>query len=336
LKCVIIIRLLAPTIRTFIRYAYWARVGVSYKGFFMPMPPYIKLYIKDVAFNTSHMTDKQLGAYMREFFNAYRLQKIPEKYKNDSIFEQLFASMDSYEDMCNRNRQNRTKSSSCNDESSTSGKQVVPQTVDDTGLTINQEPLTKNHKPLTTNQSNNKLLDIMPDDWNEKGLLLGVTKEQMLVMYVEFKAYYEKNEPKKGVKPNWKARWHQWIDKAIEWGKLPHVAEIKPPAPTKEDLQALIEKERQAWYSRADVKSKERIMQYVDCEHLTKIKRNGDDNLIGMYKHLVYQVGGYVDYDGFEDYLKNGDKCETLRKMRYDFEHAPRLDIIPSASEIKW
>lgn len=125
-------------------------VGVSYKGFFVSIirkPPHIKLYVKDMAFDTQDMSDKELGKYMREFFLAYKTGIIPEKYQENALFFELKSSFFSYTHQCETNKANRSKSNACADESSTN----CQRTVDDT---VNHEPLTTNHEPLTSKDIN--------------------------------------------------------------------------------------------------------------------------------------------------------------------------------------
>lgn len=91
-------------------------------------PPYIKLFVKDFAFDVSGMTDAELGKMMKAAIETYRNGKIPEKYENFSIFKAIKNADDNYLSICERNKQNRNKSISYDDQSSTSRQPVVNQT----------------------------------------------------------------------------------------------------------------------------------------------------------------------------------------------------------------
>lgn len=112
-------------------------------------PPYIRLYIKDFAFDVQELTDEQLGKYMRAFIKAYKDEKIPKEKSNEMLFKELEKSFSQYSAVCERNRKNRTKTNSYKNDSSTTG-----QRLDDHRLTKNQEPITNNKNNL------NKIVDI--------------------------------------------------------------------------------------------------------------------------------------------------------------------------------
>lgn len=117
----------------------------------MKKPPFIKLYVKDFAFDTQELSNEELGAYMRSFLKAYKSGKICKKDEQESLFFELKNSMSSYDAVCRKNKNNRLKSNSSNNESSTSRQPVVDHSV-------NHKPITKNHKPITNNQKNKTAL----------------------------------------------------------------------------------------------------------------------------------------------------------------------------------
>ncbi len=72
-------------------------------------PPYIKLYVKDFAFEIQGMTKKQIGEYMLKFLEAYRQESIPDELSDHSIFSELQNSLETYEGICEKNRKNGSK-----------------------------------------------------------------------------------------------------------------------------------------------------------------------------------------------------------------------------------
>jgi hypothetical protein len=121
-------------------------------------PPHIKLYVKDFAFDTQDMTDKELGKYMREFLLAYKTGIFSEKHQENTLFFELKSSFLSYSRQCETNKQNRTKSNAYADESSTNGQRMVDEPV-------NHEPITNNHEPIT-NKDISPLYSLFDEFWN--------------------------------------------------------------------------------------------------------------------------------------------------------------------------
>ena len=111
----------------------------------MKKPPFIKLYVKDFAFDTQELSNEELGAYMRSFLKAYKFAKIPNKNIDESLFIELENSLSKYSSVCERNKNNRLNSMPSNNESSTSGKRAVD-------APVNQEPVTKNQEPITNKE----------------------------------------------------------------------------------------------------------------------------------------------------------------------------------------
>lgn len=111
----------------------------------MKKPPFIKLYVKDFAFDTQELSNEELGAYMRSFLKAYKFSKIPNKNIDESLFIELENSLSKYSSVCERNKNNRLNSMPSNNESSTSGKRAVD-------APVNQEPVTKNQEPRTNKE----------------------------------------------------------------------------------------------------------------------------------------------------------------------------------------
>lgn len=91
----------------------------------MIRPPYIRLYIANFALDTRNMTKSQKADYLDAVLEAYRTGEIPEKFASFSLMTQLVSSKLSYSLICARNKHNRLKSTTCSDQSSTSGQPVV-------------------------------------------------------------------------------------------------------------------------------------------------------------------------------------------------------------------
>ena len=89
--------------------------------------PFIKLFVKDFAFDISGMTDAEVGRMMKAFIEAYRSGNIPESFAKYSIFSALTLANANYSTTCERNKQNRVKSMGYNDQSSTTGQPLVNQ-----------------------------------------------------------------------------------------------------------------------------------------------------------------------------------------------------------------
>ena len=115
-------------------------------------PPYIKLYLKDFAFDIQGMTKKQVGEYMLKFLESYRQESIPDELSDHSLFSELQKSFQNYAEICEKNKKNIEKrysrkntdnhleSDTCAYQSYENGKPVEY-------LTKNQEPRTKNQEP---------------------------------------------------------------------------------------------------------------------------------------------------------------------------------------------
>lgn len=89
--------------------------------------PFIKLFVKDFAFDISGMTDAEVGRMMKAFIESYRSGNIPESFAKYSIFSALTLANANYSTTCERNKQNRVKSMGYNDQSSTTGQPLVNQ-----------------------------------------------------------------------------------------------------------------------------------------------------------------------------------------------------------------
>lgn len=72
-------------------------------------PPYIKLYVKDFAFEIQGMTKKQIGEYMLKFLESYRQESVPDEFSEHSIFSELQNSLENYDGICEKNRKNGSK-----------------------------------------------------------------------------------------------------------------------------------------------------------------------------------------------------------------------------------
>ena len=115
-------------------------------------PPYVKLYVKDFAFEIQGMTKKQIGEYMLKFLESYRQESIPDEFSKHSLFSELQNSFQNYAETCEKNRKNIKKryskknidntleSNTCAYQSYENGKPVEY-------LTNNQEPITNNQEP---------------------------------------------------------------------------------------------------------------------------------------------------------------------------------------------
>ena len=113
-------------------------------------PPYIKLYVKDFAFEIQGMTKKQIGEYVLKFLDAYRHESVPDELSTHSIFSELKISLENYGEKCEKNKKNIEKrySKKNND---------IPLESDTCGYQSNEngkpvEYLTKNQEPRTNNQ----------------------------------------------------------------------------------------------------------------------------------------------------------------------------------------
>ena len=121
-------------------------------------PPYIKLYVKDFAFDVEGMTKAQIGGAMLELINSYKSEEIPEKYSEFSLFFELKNSIKKYNTMCETNRNNRLKTKTCKNESSTDGQRMVNDR-----LTTNQnQNQNQNQKDKKHTKNFNEFWELFP------------------------------------------------------------------------------------------------------------------------------------------------------------------------------
>ena len=115
-------------------------------------PPYIKLYLKDFAFDIQGMTKKQIGEYMLKFLESYRQESVPDELSDHSLFSELQKSFQNYAETCEKNRKNIEKRYNKKNtdnplESETSGYHSYENGKPMEYLTKNQEPRTNNQEP---------------------------------------------------------------------------------------------------------------------------------------------------------------------------------------------
>ena len=115
-------------------------------------PPYIKLYVKDFAFEIQGMTKKQIGEYMLKFLESYRQESIPDEFSKHSLFSELQNSFQNYAETCEKNRKNIKKRYSKKNIDNTSESNTYAYQSYENGkpveyLTNNQEPITNNQEP---------------------------------------------------------------------------------------------------------------------------------------------------------------------------------------------
>ena len=114
-------------------------------------PPYIKLYLKDFAFDIQGMTKKQIGEYMLEFLESYRQESVPDELSDHSLFSELQKSFQNYAETCEKNRKNIEKRYNKKNidnplESEASAYHSYENGKPMEYLTKNQEPRTKNQE----------------------------------------------------------------------------------------------------------------------------------------------------------------------------------------------
>jgi uncharacterized protein YdaU (DUF1376 family) len=138
-------------------------------------PPYVRLYVKDFAFEIQGMTKKQIGEYMLKFLESYRQESIPDEFSKHSLFSELQNSFQNYAETCEKNRKNIKKryskknidnaseSNTCTYQSYENGKPVEY-------LTNNQEPITNNQEPEVKKKNIKKKKDEVekPEDVSEE------------------------------------------------------------------------------------------------------------------------------------------------------------------------
>jgi len=105
-------------------------------------PPYIKLFIKDFAFDIQDMDNDEIALYIKSFIKAYKTGEIPEKNMEKTLFIELKNTIEKYDGVCKRNKENRTKTTNYKNESSTTGQPLVNHSVNI--LTNNQEHTNQN------------------------------------------------------------------------------------------------------------------------------------------------------------------------------------------------
>ena len=179
----------------------------------MKKPPFIKLYVKDFAFDTQELSNEELGAYMRTFLKSYKSGKISKKNTSESLFIELKNSLGSYSAVCERNQNNRVNSTASSDDSST----TRPPLVDDS---VNQEPLTNNHEPITNKKV--KRPHRIPDDWEcslelgEWAMEHGLSRECVCKEEEGFIDHW-KQAVKGNTSLNWDLKFRTWIRNAKKW-----------------------------------------------------------------------------------------------------------------------
>lgn len=195
----------------------------------MKKPPYIKVYVKDFAFDIQDMSDEEVGIYMRGFLSAYKSGKIPKKYAVESLFIELKKSLASYHAVCTRNSKNRAKSDTYKNDSSTTGQRLVNDSV-------NQEPRTKNHevyippivpqggseKPKKKGQSKGSRLSedwTLPEEWGDWAEELGFNFDEIVKESHVFRDYWIAKTGATAVKKDWFATWRNWMRRKQEYRK---------------------------------------------------------------------------------------------------------------------
>ena len=124
-------------------------------------PPYIKLYLKDFAFDIQGMTKKQIGEYMLKFLESYRQESVPDELSDHSLFSELQKSFQNYAETCEKNRKNIEKRYNKKNidnplESETSGYHSYENGKPMEYLTKNQEPRTNNQEPEVKKKNTKK------------------------------------------------------------------------------------------------------------------------------------------------------------------------------------
>ncbi len=165
-------------------------------------PPFIKMYIKDFAFDIQELSNEELGAYMRDLLKSYKTGKILEKNKEESLFLELEKSLSNYFAICERNKNNRINSMTSSDDSSTTRQPLDDALVNQEPLTINQEPLTNKKDKSASKYSLEKFNDFWshyPKKTGKKKALEKYTSalkkhshEKILTGVVVYKKYCEK------------------------------------------------------------------------------------------------------------------------------------------------
>ena len=138
-------------------------------------PPYIKLYVKDFAFEIQGMTKKQIGEYMLKFLESYRQESIPDEFSKHSLFSELQNSFQNYAETCEKNRKNIKKRYSKKNIDNTSESNTYAYQSYENGkpveyLTNNQEPITNNQEPEVKKKNIKKKKDEVekPEDVSEE------------------------------------------------------------------------------------------------------------------------------------------------------------------------
>ena len=138
-------------------------------------PPYVKLYVKDFAFEIQGMTKKQIGEYMLKFLESYRQESIPDEFSKHSLFSELQNSFQNYAETCEKNRKNIKKRYSKKNIDNVSESNTYTYQSYENGkpveyLTNNQEPITNNQEPEVKKKNIKKKKDEVekPEDVSEE------------------------------------------------------------------------------------------------------------------------------------------------------------------------
>lgn len=175
-------------------------------------PPYIKLYLKDFAFDIQGMTKKQIGEYMLKFLESYRQESVPDELSDHSLFSELQKSFQNYAETCEKNRKNIEKRYNKKNidnplESETSGYHSYENGKPMEYLTNNQEPITNNQevkkKSIKKKARPETVLDIpsfIPEDlllafFNSKKCKTRLAKELLIKRIINL--YNDGNDPTK-------------------------------------------------------------------------------------------------------------------------------------------
>jgi len=170
-------------------------------------PPYVRLYVKDFAFEIQGMTKKQIGEYMLKFLESYRQESIPDEFSKHSLFSELQNSFQNYAETCEKNRKNIKKRYSKKNidnasESNTYAYQSYENGKPVEYLTNNQEPELELKKKSIKKKAK-PTLDIpsfIPEDlllafFGTKKCKTHLAKEMLIKRIIDL--YNEGNDPTK-------------------------------------------------------------------------------------------------------------------------------------------
>lgn len=185
-------------------------------------PPYVKLYVKDFAFEIQGMTKKQIGEYMLKFLESYRQESIPDEFSKHSLFSELQNSFQNYAETCEKNRKNIKKRYSKKNIDNTSESNTYAYQSYENGkpveyLTNNQEPITNNQeKPLLAAKAARR--QRLPDDFFPDQT--GITKatESGITVASELERFKDYHRGKGTTMLDWQAAWRTWVNNAVKFG----------------------------------------------------------------------------------------------------------------------